>query len=120
MIIGGKDVSSGETFEAVSGGSTGVPAKELNAVRTPRPASAAKPRIVPGSASAAYDLFLNASHGDLFAPRARRNALLVFFPQPLADDAEAKASITFVNLRDIGGRSPRGSDASVRFSRIDI
>ncbi|MCP4635545.1 MAG: 4Fe-4S dicluster domain-containing protein [Methyloversatilis sp.] len=30
----------------------------------------------------------------------------------LADDAEAKAGITFVNLRDIGGRSPRGSDAT--------
>jgi glycosyltransferase involved in cell wall biosynthesis len=33
--------------------------------------------------SAQYDLFINASHGELFVPLAPRNALLVFFPQIL-------------------------------------
>jgi glycosyltransferase involved in cell wall biosynthesis len=32
------------------------------------------------AASARYDLFVNASHLDYFRPRARRNALLVYFP----------------------------------------
>jgi glycosyltransferase involved in cell wall biosynthesis len=34
-------------------------------------------------ASAEYDLLINASHGDLFPARARRNLLYVHFPQPL-------------------------------------
>jgi glycosyltransferase involved in cell wall biosynthesis len=33
--------------------------------------------------SADYDLFVNASHGELIQPHARRNALLTFFPQAL-------------------------------------
>lgn len=51
-------------------------------------------------ASAEYDLFVNMSHGDMFAPRARRNLLRVFFPadpSPAADDQQ----------RAVGGAGPR-------------
>jgi glycosyltransferase involved in cell wall biosynthesis len=40
-------------------------------------------------ASAEYDLFVNASHLDYFAPRARRNWLVVYFPSPSIGQARA-------------------------------
>jgi glycosyltransferase involved in cell wall biosynthesis len=41
------------------------------------------------AASADYDLFVNASHFDYFAPEARRNALIVFFPATSVEAATA-------------------------------
>ena len=43
-------------------------------------------------ASAEYDLFINASHLDYVAPRARRNALVVYFPSVTVSDARALAA----------------------------
>jgi glycosyltransferase involved in cell wall biosynthesis len=40
-------------------------------------------------ASACYELFVNASHLDYFQPRARRNALLVYFPASSVGHARA-------------------------------
>jgi glycosyltransferase involved in cell wall biosynthesis len=40
-------------------------------------------------ASADYDLFINASHLDYFAPLGRRNALVVYFPATSVDQAQA-------------------------------
>ncbi len=44
-----------------------------------------------------YDLFINASHGDFVQPRARRNAMLVFFPlaPPLGPVARANAHLRY-------------------------
>jgi glycosyltransferase involved in cell wall biosynthesis len=41
------------------------------------------------AASVDYDLFVNASHFDYFAPRARRNALIVYFPATSVEAATA-------------------------------
>lgn len=40
-------------------------------------------------ASASYDLFVNASHLDYFAPKARRNVLVVYFPATSIEQAQA-------------------------------
>ncbi|HUX88453.1 MAG TPA: hypothetical protein VMW65_15735, partial [Chloroflexota bacterium] len=42
--------------------------------------------------SAEYDLFVNASHLDYFAPRGRRNALVVYFPATSVESAQALSS----------------------------
>jgi glycosyltransferase involved in cell wall biosynthesis len=59
--------------------------------------SRATVRLVPDSphfaavveVSRAYDLFINASHFDYFAPKAARNLLLVFFPATSIEQADA-------------------------------
>ncbi len=43
------------------------------------------------AASGAYDLFINASHGDLVPARAARNVLVVYFPLPPASYTEGGA-----------------------------
>ncbi len=54
-------------------------------------------------ASADYDLFVNASHLDYFAPRARRNALLVYFPATSLGDAQALG--TYNRLKRLARRN---------------
>ena len=50
-----------------------------------------------GDFTRGYDLFVNASHGDFIPPRARRNAMLVFFPlaPPLGPVARADAHLRY-------------------------
>ena len=50
-----------------------------------------------GDFTRGYDLFINASHGDFVQPRARRNAMLVFFPlsPPLGPVAHADAHLRY-------------------------
>lgn len=43
------------------------------------------------AASGEYDLFINASHGDLVPARAARNVLVVYFPMPLGTYTQAGA-----------------------------
>jgi glycosyltransferase involved in cell wall biosynthesis len=59
-------------------------------------------------ASAQYDLFVNASHGDLFAPRAHQNALLVFFPGPLAEPTPPAGPIALLSGCYQVERGPHG------------
>ncbi len=71
------------------------------------------------AASADYDLFVHCSHLDVFEARARRNAMLVFFPGPLperpaAPHAARAACVAHVHPEAQGDRF-RWTDGRARF-----